>query len=98
MKTEHLVQALEAAVAQLGVQVRRERGAFRGGLCTVDGATMVILNRRHPAEVHLAILAAVLRELPVEQIYLRPAVRDALERLWEAPEAAIPDLDVGPGE
>lgn len=82
MKTEHLVQALEAAARQLGVAVRRERGGFRGGLCTLDGQQVVVLNKQHPPEAHLAALAAALRELPAEGVYLRPAVRDALEDLW----------------
>jgi hypothetical protein len=94
MKTEQLVQALEAAVQQLGVRVRRERGPFRGGHCTVEGAPVVVLNRQHPPEAHLAALATALRDLPTDQIYLRPAVRDALERLWETPIEA-PDVDTG---
>lgn len=91
MTAEHLVQALAGAIEQLGVRVRRERGPFRGGLCTLDGAPMVVLNRRHPPEAHLAVLAAALRQLPAEKVYLRPAVREALERLWEAPAPPLPD-------
>lgn len=90
MKTEQLVQALEETVQQLGIRVRRERGAFRGGLCTVEGETVLVLNRRHPPEAHLAVLAAALRELPSDEAYIRPAVRNALERLWEVPED-LPD-------
>jgi hypothetical protein len=82
MKPEQLVTALEAALRQLGVPVRRERGPFRGGHCVVDGEAVVVLNRQHPPEVHLAIVAAALRDLPVDEIYLRPAVREGLEELW----------------
>ena len=82
MKTDAIVRALEEAHARLGVRVRRERGGFRGGRCTVEGEEVVVLNRRHPPEVHLAVLAASLRHLPVEQLYLRPAVRAALEDAW----------------
>jgi len=84
MKPEQLVTALEAALRQLGVPVRRERGPFRGGHCIVDGEAVVVLNRQHPPEAHLAVVAAALRELPVDEIYLRPAVREALEELWRS--------------
>lgn len=83
MKPGSLVLALEDAVQQLGVTVRRERGPFRSGYCLVDGTPMVVLNRRHPPESHQMALARALKQLPYDQIYLRPAVREALDRLWE---------------
>jgi len=91
MRPQQLVHALEAVVEQLGVRVRRERGPFRGGYCMVDGDPVVVLNRQHPPEVHLTVLAAALRELPADEVYLRPAVRDALEALWAAADAGAAD-------
>jgi hypothetical protein len=91
MNHQRLVAALEDAVERLGVRVRRERGAFRGGLCTVDGEQVLVLNRQHPPEAHLAALAEALAELPSEQLYLRPAVRVALEELWADRRGAGPD-------
>lgn len=92
MKAQQLVKALEEAVRQLGVEVRYERGPFRGGYCTVEGRPVVVLNRQRPPEAHLAALAAALRELPADEVYLRPAVRDALEDLWRAGDTAPPDV------
>ncbi|MEM8600192.1 MAG: hypothetical protein AAGF99_09755 [Bacteroidota bacterium] len=82
MKPDAVVRALEEAVTQLGVRVRYERGAFRGGRCVVDDEEQVVLNRRLPVETHLDVLASCLRELPHEAVYLRPAVRAALEDAW----------------
>ncbi len=82
MKTEHIVSALEEAFSQLGLDVRREKGHFRGGRCTVNGEDVIILNRNHPSEAQLAVLAESLRGLPVDTIFMRPAVREAVERLW----------------
>ncbi len=89
MKPKQIVQALEEAVAQLGVAVRRERGSFRGGLCTIGGATVVVLNKRMPVEAHLAVLAEALRALPSDEVYLRPAVRDAVEAAWASRDAGV---------
>ncbi len=91
MKPDALVKALEEAHAQLSVRVRRERGAFRGGRCTVGEEELVVLNRRHPPEVHAAILAESLRDLPVEGLYLRPNVRAALEEQWKRADAGMAD-------
>lgn len=82
MKTQQVVRELELAAQQLGVQVRHEKGAFRGGLCSVEGRLVIVLNRRHTPEAHLVLLAESLRALPIETIYLKPAVREALEETW----------------
>ncbi len=82
MKTEHIVQALEVVVRQFGLEVRWEKGHFQGGRCTINGEDLIMLNKHHPSEVHLAILAESLRDLPVEAIFLRPAVREAVEAIW----------------
>lgn len=89
MKLSALVKALEEAHAQLGVRVRRDRGSFRGGLCTVEGDQVIVLNKLHPLEAHMAALAESLRSLPHEQLYLRPAVRAALEDAWAAQRAEM---------
>ena len=43
MKPPAVVAALEQALRQLGVRVRRERGGFRGGLCVVAGEPVLVL-------------------------------------------------------
>lgn len=88
MKAPALVKALEEAHQQLGVPVRRERGMFRGGRCTVDGVDVMVLNKMHPAEAQMAILAESLQTMPHEQLYFRPSVRTALEDAWAAQSAA----------
>ena len=96
MKTPALVKALEEAHQQLGVPVRRERGKFRGGRCTVDGDDVMVINKMHPSEAQMAILAESLRSLPHDQLYIRPSVRTALEDSWAARTAApleAPDFE-----
>lgn len=82
MKTAQIVKELEKAVEQLGLRVRRENGNFRGGPCVRNDEALLMLNRRHPSEVHLAVLADALQNMPVDTIFLRPAVRRALEDAW----------------
>ena len=91
MKTVQIVKELEEAVEQLGLRVRREKGNFRGGYCIRDEEEFLMLNRRHSPEVHLAVLAEALRDMDIESIYLKPAVRDALEDAWA--RNAVVDID-----
>ena len=95
MKPDKIVKELEDAAGQLGLAVRRERGNFRGGRCTVSGQETIVLNRHHLPDVHLVVLAESLRETAIETIFLKPAVRKALEEAWDALEAIdVEDVDV----
>lgn len=81
-KTRRLVEELIAVARQLGLEVRMETGPFRGGHCIKQGEELVMLNRRHPPEVHLALLAEALRTRPLDTLYLKPTVRRVLEEVW----------------
>ncbi len=82
MKTEQIVEELKRAAAQLGFEVRTEKGNFRGGPCKVGDEKIIMLNKRHVSEAQLRVLAASLRDLPIDEIFLKPAVRTALEEAW----------------
>ena len=94
MKPSAVVSAFEGVLEQLGVRVRRERGGFRGGLCVVDGTPTVVLNKLHPPEAQAAVLAAAIGERGgADALYLRPAVRAALDDAQQLPDAADPSED-----
>ena len=91
MNIERIIDELEDAARRLGLEPRWEKGNFRGGRCTVNGQVFVMLNKRHPPERQLAVLAESLREEPMDTIFLRPAVREALEEAWARNEALPAD-------
>lgn len=82
MTNEQVLEELIEVAGQLGLEVRQEKGNFRGGRCTVDDEELIMLNKRHLPEVRLAVLAEALHGLPLDTVYLKPAVRRALEDLW----------------
>lgn len=87
MKTTTVLEELEQAASQLGFVIRKEKGNFRGGVCSVDGEAIIMLNKRHIPDVQLVVLADSLRDAPIDTIYLKPAVRDALEEAWDQLDA-----------
>ena len=98
VKPAAAIRELEDALRKLSVRVRRERGSFRGGLCTVAGREVVVLNKLHPADAQLLVLAEAVRALPHDQLYLRPAVRATLADAWSQLDAGVDTADGFDGE
>jgi hypothetical protein len=88
MDTTTIIEELEDAAHRLGLEVRAEKGNFRGGRCVVGDEELIMLNKRHQPETQLVVMAEALREAPLDTIYLKPAVRQALEETWAATDAA----------
>ncbi len=91
MKTQLIVKELEEVARQLGLVVRKEKGNFKGGRCIVGGQEIIMLNKHHVPEAHLNVLAESLRGMSVDTVFMKPAVRKALERTWETLESVLTD-------
>jgi hypothetical protein len=59
----------------------------------MDGQEVILLNRRQPVQTHLAILAESLSPERIENVFLAPAVRAALEESWTSQSDVIVDVD-----
>ena len=88
MDTTTILEELEDAAGRLGFEVRIEKGNFRGGRCIMGDDELIMLNKRHQPETQLVVLAEALRDAPLDTIYLKPAVREALEDTWAQLDAA----------
>jgi hypothetical protein len=85
MKTEKLILELESLCVKYGYTIRKERGAFRGDRCVIEGDQLIVINKNRPLESQAAILAMVLKrkESETDDTYIKPAVRKKLEELWD---------------
>ena len=64
---------------QLGVTIRYERGDFEGGYCVLKEQKLLLVNRRLLPLRKSAILALALHEIGLENVFLKPAVREYIE-------------------
>jgi hypothetical protein len=82
MKTEQIVEALEQAASQLGIQVRYETmtgdAAGSGGLCKVRGTWCVIMDRKTPPADRVGMLIDALAGFDTDAVFLPPKVRETL--------------------
>lgn len=80
-----LLQALEGLAEQLKIPVSYAAMATdelpgRGGLCVLHGERRIIIERTLPTREKAHLLAAGLAQFDLEDIYLLPAVREAIEK------------------
>jgi hypothetical protein len=79
-------------LGQLEAQVRYEslegETAFRsGGLCRIRKKPIIIINARVTVREKIKTLVEALRRFDLSNIYLKPALRDLLEKAPEEKEA-----------
>ena len=85
MDKNTLLTQLEELAHSLGIEVRSEpiqkAGAFSpGGLCQLKGEYLVILNSTATKEDQIETLAKAVNRFDLTQVYLRPGLRELLDR------------------
>ncbi len=79
MKHEEISQELHELAKQLGVNIRYEKGDFEGGYCTLKDEKMVLINKRLMPTRRAAVLAVALQEIGLDNIYIKPVLREFIE-------------------
>ena len=81
MKAEKFQAELEAIVEELGYQIRKEKGSFRGDFCVLEGDKIVMINKNYPPEFHVGQLIRFLSEQDLEDMFIKPIVRKEMD-VW----------------
>ena len=85
MKPEQLYQELKDLAEKLEITVSEQNLRTAGikvksGLCKVKGKNMFIMDKHKSIHKKIDILATHLAQLPHEDLFIVPAVREMLER------------------
>jgi hypothetical protein len=86
VRHEEVVQELQDVARQLGITVRFERGDFEGGYCILKAQKLLLINRRLLPNRKASVLATALKEIGMDTVFLKPALRAYVED--EAAKAA----------
>ena len=83
-----LLDQLEELLERFGVHIRHEPIKqdedsihVAGGLCLLRGEYVLIVNSNTPIRDKIWILGIALKQFDYDQIYIRPVVRELLERI-----------------
>jgi|AP95_1055475.scaffolds.fasta_scaffold02518_8 hypothetical protein len=74
-----LLTELEDLAADLAVDIRFEELESAGGLCRYGGRTCLLVNRRLSVLERVDLISTELASLPLEDIFIRPRLRELLE-------------------
>ncbi len=77
-ETERLIAALEDLAERLEIELRAEP-VDEGGLVELRGKRLLIVPQGAPREQRLAVLLDALARQDLDDIYIKPVVREALE-------------------
>lgn len=80
MKLKEIYEELLEIAKQAGIKVRKENGRFNSGSCLVKEEAVIVLNKTTTMETMSSVLAKSLSEFPIDNIYIKPAVREFIER------------------
>ena len=90
MKPERLYQELKDLADQLGVAVfehsfRSSGVPVKSGSCRIRGKIHCIIDKNVPLRTKTRILAQCLSDLPHQQLYVVPVVRDLIVKCGRKP-------------
>ena len=85
-----IVEQLEELTKTFGVQIRHEAikqdedsAKVVGGLCVLRGEYVLIINSKATIRDKMYTLGMVLKQFNHDQIYMRPVLRELLDRIPE---------------
>lgn len=87
MKEEEILSGLEKVFESLQIEVRYEKGDFAGGYCILKDKPMVIVQNNLQAAQKIKILARELAQMDLQNVFLLPALREAIDEATGAIDA-----------
>jgi hypothetical protein len=85
-----IIDQLEELIERFGVQIRHEAikqdedsAKVVGGLCVLRGEYVLIINSKATIRDKMYTLGMVLKQFNHDQIYMRPVLRELLDKIPE---------------
>lgn len=79
MTAEQMINELEELARNCGITIRYEKGDFEGGFCVLKAERLIVINKRLMPTRKASVLAQGLAEVGIDEMYLKPAVREYIE-------------------
>ena len=85
-KKEATINELIEVFGALGFEVRMEKGTFKGGFCLLRERKLFLLNKTIEQDKKISFLLRNLYAIGTEGIFIKPGIREMMEREMENAE------------
>jgi hypothetical protein len=87
MQSAAILQELESVAAALSIEVRYDELETRGGLCRFGSgdSLLLVVNERLTSVERIEVLVETMASFPFDTVFIRPQIRELLERRGSAP-------------
>ena len=75
-----MLAELEEVADRLGYKIRYEKGNFEGGYCVLKESRLLVVNSRNEIERRIIIVAKSLKEIGIDDVFVKPNVREIIEK------------------
>jgi len=80
MTAEAILESLEKIIADLSIELRYEKGQFKGGYYRYKDTRQIVVNKNLSTEQKITILATEIKtNTDLDKLYLTPVVREVVE-------------------
>lgn len=79
MSNNQILNELEQLASNCCIAIRYEKGDFDGGYCVLKAERLIVINKRLAPVRRASVLARGLAEVGIDEIYLKPAIREYIE-------------------
>src|SRR3989304_10452402 len=79
-ETKQTLAELDELTQKLGYELRFEKGNFKGGYCLLKESKLLVVNSRNDHERRVTIISKSLKEIGIDDVYVKPGLREIIER------------------
>ena len=79
-ETKQTLAELNELAQKLGYELRFEKGNFKGGYCLLKESKLLVVNSRNDHERRVTIISKSLKEIGIDDVYVKPGLREIIER------------------
>jgi hypothetical protein len=79
--TKYLLEKIEALFAELGYEVRYERGSFQSGYCVVHQQRIAVINRFFDTEARINTLLEIIDTFAIDPTTLSDEGQQTFEKI-----------------
>ena len=88
MNAKKLLAELEVVAESLGIRTIYDTFDGKGGGCRVVENRYIVINKRLSDEIKADLFLRALSEMPIDEIFIKPEIRELLEGARSKPQSS----------